>query len=210
MNRPSWIFTVTAVITATTGLPAYAATINQGDPVVIIHANGPQASVCTAGYVDKTNSQIYTAGHCGQEGDTVTDGTFQKIGVFQPSPTYDHSLDTGNDIGVVSLDDPATAGENSYSGDSMLSPTDVQTGETVCIYGNTTGKASCGLAADRDAYQTEDNALQVQNVHAQRGDSGGPVWVPDKGAVGVVSTTWNIIDGNGQQLGSYITANSPW
>ena len=41
MNRPSWIFTVTAVITATTGLPAYAATINQGDPVQQAEAEHP-------------------------------------------------------------------------------------------------------------------------------------------------------------------------
>lgn len=145
--------------------------LTQGDEINI---EGPR---CTVGYVTPTHA--YTAGHCGDVGQVVTDTHGTTIGtITADGPYLRGSHDRADDWAVIELDAPA--GGNVFSGDGVVSHQDVIPGDRVCKYGMTTG-TTCGNVAgvgDGVIYMT---------APIYKGDSGGAVWVVGKGFYGTVS-----------------------
>lgn len=145
---------------------------------------------CTLGYVDKEMRIGYTAAHCGREGDRVriidrtTNAHSREIGTFHPSTRYDELF--SNDWGYIQWDRGVELGGNPYSGDAIIDPNDVKRGEEVCYHGETSHKGTkdttCGTF-----YRATGESFAIRGAYWRPGDSGGPVWIPGRGFVGVAS-----------------------
>lgn len=157
---------------------AGAVTVGQGDAVVV---NG---SECTVGFNGERES--FTAAHCGTSGDRVRkvldDGTWSPaIGTLDTSP---RSEETTNDWARIRWDAGVELGPNEYTGDAQIPLDDIRRGETVCYYGWATGAATCGTY-----YARVGNSFLVDVEPGAPGDSGGPMWIPGRGFVGVHSAS---------------------
>ena len=148
-----------------------------------------QLQFCTLGYIDHERRIGYTSAHCLTG---VDEGTYQLGGV--PVTTRDQRLigtayphkdyAAGNhanytDIAVIVFSDNVTLGENKYSGDTVLKPTDIDR-ETAqfCTYGATTQKVQCG-GWDPDALGAHEDDFFTLGTNTVHGDSGSAVWVAD-------------------------------
>lgn len=158
--------------------------IAQGDRIHIGQKN------CTAGYVDTNDNMMYLAGHCTVSlGEKVYNGTWEEIGEVIRDDLVYHEGEfwlQPQDFAIVQLygksaqDDP-----NGFSGDGIVGVDDVEFYDEVCAYGATTQQVFCGHVEESD------NGLFVFSLDGdlQKGDSGGPVWIPHKGLIGTVSGT---------------------
>ena len=158
---------------------AGAVTVGQGDAVVV------DGSECTVGFNGERES--FTAAHCGTSGDRVRkvldDGTWSPaIGTLDTSP---RSEETTNDWARIRWDAGVELGPNEYTGDAQIPLDDIRRGETVCYYGWATGAATCGTY-----YARVGNSFLVDVEPGVPGDSGGPMWIPGRGFVGVISSQW--------------------
>ena len=171
------IFTVAAAAVAAVTLTAgtaWAGTINQGDRV-----RNQDWMTCTVGYVQPGSA--YTAGHCGKTGDTMYNyNTDEQLGTLNTH--YTHA--GGEDWAEIQLNDTTTAGENIYSGNQIVSPENVEVGDTIHSYGGKTGKQYTGTVTDTDGEQI----LATGEAGGLPGDSGGPFWIDGKGLVGVYTS----------------------
>lgn len=160
--------------------------INQGDPIFLGN------SLCTAGFIDRENNRIWTAGHCHVHGATVTNRWRQKVGtlVYRWSDVQSN-LNKGltgaelneaifrffpYDLAYVELSDPSAAGHNVFSGDRVYRP---EVGDTMCRWGVTTKRITCG-----PVLKTDSQLIYGGDLASKPGDSGGPTWVPGKGYIG--------------------------
>lgn len=175
------------VATPTPALAATPVTVNQGAAISV-----GLRGMCTLGYNDHAKGVSYTAAHCGLDGDPVylVDPTTSRVignaavGTFHPSKLY--SQIPYNDWATITWNSNVKLGKNAYSGDTILAQDDVADGDEVCFHGETshagTDDTTCGTFA---GWSEEAFAMQVDR--ARPGDSGGPVWVPGRGLLGVVS-----------------------
>lgn len=164
--------------TAATTAGAQPVSVDQGDAIVV---NG---SACTVGFNEGASS--YTAAHCGRSGDRVRllldDGTLTpEAGTLQDSPA---NAGTTNDWARIDWDEGVDVGPNEYSGDGAVGLADVHHGDRVCTYGWATSATTCGT------FHTQvGNSFLVDIPGGLDGDSGGPLWVPGLGFLGVHSAT---------------------
>ena len=157
-----------------TATSAWAGTINQGDRV-----RNQEWMTCTVGYVQ--DGSAYTAGHCGKTGDTMFNfQTNEQIGTLNSHFSYAG----GEDWAEITLNDTTDAGENIYSGNQVVSPEDIEVGDTIHSYGGKTGQQYTGTVTRTDGHQV----LATGEAGGLPGDSGGPAWIDGKGLVGVYSS----------------------
>ncbi|MDO5099054.1 MAG: hypothetical protein Q4D85_09890 [Corynebacterium sp.] len=183
---------ITAVVTALQlPIPAAAAVapVNQGDLITLSDDRGH--SRCTAGYIDTANLRIWTAGHCAEDRAHAFNQFGDHIGQFRHRYSIkDKSLTAEDeetrrqaklryqfyDIGYINLRKPEFGGTNSYSGDRPYIP---EVGEEICRFGATTRAVYCGVVL-----RVSEHLIYAIDLRSDRGDSGGPNWVPGKGYVG--------------------------
>lgn len=179
--------------------------VSQGDNVYT-----PGTGLCTIGYVDKATRKALYAGHCakkdgewekgGKEGKDVivyNYETRQRIGYVEKNDFSGNLMD-GTDFAVIKLDDEISLGENSYSGDKWVTDfnTQVTPGKTVCSYGARTKQPTCTTI--KEVYpETNRIRLGIEGA-GQKGDSGGPLWIPGEGFVGIFSFFY--VGSNGERL----------
>lgn len=168
--------------------------IAQGDRIHIGQKN------CTAGYIDMDTNQLYLAGHCTVSlGEKVYNNAWEEIGEVIRDDLVDH---VGKfwmyhqDFAIVQLyGKSAQEQPNVFTGDGIVGFSDVEYYDEVCSYGATTQQVFCGHIEESN------DGLFVFSLDGdlQKGDSGGPVWIPQKGLIGTVSGT-----GDGYYTSSYI------
>ena len=171
-----------------------------------------ESTVCTLGYVDPVARIAFSAGHCRANG-PVTDRNGRVIGVVTTSRdnTPDGSVvrvdQVISDYETISLnsDVPSTnllPGGRALVADAVAP---MAVGQPVCHFGVVTGE-SCGTVERiNNGWFTMTNG-----VVSQKGDSGGPVYVPtDNGKavmIGLFNSTWGRLpaavswQATGQQL----------
>ncbi|WP_175935215.1 trypsin-like serine protease [Corynebacterium sp. Marseille-P4321] len=147
-------------------------------------------STCTIGYNDHVNGVSYTAAHCGRKGQRValidrqTNRTSRPMGTFYPSENYDHGY--SNDWAIIKWDPGVKLGSNGFSGNTVLTLDEMERGDEVCWHGQTshmnTENVECGTYFGRAG-----ESFTVRAKNARSGDSGGPVWAPGRGFLGVIS-----------------------
>lgn len=168
--------------------PAAAQPVVAQGSVVVVEGGGK----CTVGFSDPAHQRSLIAAHCGREGgrvaivDPATGASSGPIGTFFRSKVFDSRL--GNDWAAIQWDPGVAIGGNGYSGNGWVHPNDIALGEPVCYHGNTShggGGETCGKFAG-----SVGNTFFVDAPLTRAGDSGGPVWVPGRGFVGVISSQW--------------------
>lgn len=189
----------TAAVIAAIFAPTTNALADPGTPVFPGMEIRQDKSLCTLGFVDMQTRTGYTAGHCRGSG-AVTD----RGGVFVGS--QNQFSDNTPDGATVSTDHVISDWETiSFAPDVAINdvlpsgrPLVVdggvvpQQGQRVCHFGVVTGE-SCGtIESVNNGWFTMTNG-----VVSQKGDSGGPVYVPmDDGRaviVGMFNSTWGAL-----------------
>lgn len=165
--------------------------VNQGDRVSVV--TPISRGHCTVGYVDRATNRAIFSGHCTMyPGQRVVDAHGNYIGrvatlTMIPGPKQQ------NDYAYISLHG-ARAGRNGFSGDRMVHPSAVRPGETACSVGATTQRVMCA-----PVHSVRGHKIVVSGLTALRGgDSGGPIWIPNRGLVAIHSG-----EAGGKTLGSY-------
>lgn len=157
--------------------------VQQGSQIVVA-----DASTCAIAFNDRGEGISYTAAHCGLTGERVrlkrADGsTSGEIGTFYPSSRWESDgNETGNDWAAIRWDPGVRVGANGRSGDTVASLSEMATGEQVCTFGVASREVKCGRFAG-----SIDNNFYFDGASGQHGDSGGPVWSPRRGFLGVYS-----------------------
>lgn len=170
------------------------ARIDQGAKIVNVTGQGR----CTVGFIN--DGVVYTAGHCGKEGDEFwlsTEGEYdphlERIGTFHTKYAENESepVETRsklrNDHGFITIESPwVQLGSNGWSGDKVVPYEEIRPGLEVCAYGQTTREKGprCGRVEGVDGAEI----VMSSGVDGEKGDSGGPVWAKDgSGFVGIYS-----------------------
>lgn len=175
-------------------LPAQAqaqqVTVTQGDEIFVLRDDqGEDLRLysCRIGYM-LPDGRALTAGHCGQPGSQVyisTNVGQPAIGTFDLPPEYSFiTYDSGgqwaaNDFAYINFTPDVLSGGNPISGDGRGDASTMSVGEEVCFAGQ--DEVKCGpLIGTRDEsiYFAADGRMD---------DSGGPVFSPEHGLLGVVS-----------------------
>lgn len=181
---PSRALAATIIATAClAGVPRATAaeSVQQGSEIVVA-----DSSTCAVAFNDRGEGVSYTSAHCGLSGERVrvkrADGSVSgEVGTFYPSSRWGESV-TGNDWGAIRWDSGVRLGGNGRSGDSVASISDLAKGEQICTYGVASRQVLCGEYAGSIG-----NNLYWDGAAGQKGDSGGPVWSPRRGFLGVYS-----------------------
>lgn len=180
------VVTLLAVVAVVAPQAAAALRVSQGSVIVT------DGGMCTVGFSDPARQRSLVAAHCGREGgrvavlDPATGAVSRPVGTFYRSKAYDQRL--GNDWAAIQWDRGVAVGGNPHSGNRWVHPNNIALGETVCYHGNAShgGRGStCGKFAG-----SVGNTFFVDAPLTRPGDSGGPVWVPGRGFVGVISSQW--------------------
>lgn len=184
-------FTAVALLVApaVTAAPAEAQTYqlvaNQGWRVRSSKGN------CTIGHNEPARGLSYTAAHCANPGEAVylTDASGnvypEPAGVFIPSQRYDETT-YSNDWAAIRWNPGVRVQPNQFGG-GYINAEALAAGETVCFHGFTTHSSGNGATCGRFVGVAGSAVLFDAPVASRPGDSGGPVFVPGKGVIGVVS-----------------------
>lgn len=175
--------------TPAAGAPAEAPVARQGGKIAI--DVGSQFKTCTIGHNVPGAQTSFTAAHCGIEGAQVylTDDAGNRMatpaGKFSPSPHFE-TRESSNDFGMIEWYDGVVVEDNRFGGAAMPSSS-IEYGDQVCYYGfashSVTETPACGIYLGN----VEQSLFFDVPGRPKDGDSGGPVFVPGKGVVGVLS-----------------------
>lgn len=158
--------------------------VSQGDRINI------GETACTIGYIDNEKKQAHLSGHCVQKvGEKAYNELWEEIGTVIQDDLPDHNTRywvQPHDTAIVQIHDGWSV-KNPFSGDGVAGQNDIYRWQKVCSYGATTASIYCGRI------KVKENGFFMFNLQGklQGGDSGGPVWIPQKGVVGVLSGVEN-------------------
>ncbi|OYN78498.1 hypothetical protein CG716_15980 [Mycolicibacterium sphagni] len=156
------------------------------------------SNVCTLGFVDPAARIAYSAGHCRADG-PVTDRDGRVIGVV--STSQDNTPDGAvvrtdqviSDYETIALA-PDVAVNNILPGGRQLvaeaAPAMTQ-GQPICHFGVITGESCGSVERVNNGWFTMENG-----VVSQKGDSGGPVYMPVGNTKAVIMGLFNSTWGN--------------
>lgn len=162
------------------------AIIQQGDRI------SSAESRCTLGYAN--DNYGITSGHCFDIGTSIFHNRVH-IGTVVDAGYEGYSAD--KDWAVIKFDDNVKVLDNSYSGDNIVSTSELEIGDEACTYGVNTDKIQCGKILFLRGH-----IVYTETINTMGGDSGGPVWVEEKGLIGMHKGTryepgtlyeWNVL-----------------
>lgn len=179
--------------------PAQAALkVEQGGRIFVDNLGTDKLTACTVGYNDQRNRRSYTAAHCTvHNGDYLPQGAVvyvadergrqrpEPAGLVFPALAY-NAKSGANDWAVIYWFDGVDIGRNPFGG-AYVPISELTVDDTICYHGyashGTTEDASCGKFVGTIENTTYFDAPGLP----QPGDSGGPVFVPGRGLIGVIS-----------------------
>lgn len=162
----------------------------QGDAMYVSVAGQDTVSMCTISYNDRAKRQSVTAAHCGEDGATVflrdSNDDLVEAGILHPSKQHS-SASTANDWALVHWKPTVRVGKNTFSGDKQVPLEEMEKGDKVCVrgatsHGETRDGYSCGSYLG-----AINNSFIFTESGTDGGDSGGAVFAPGRGYLGVLS-----------------------
>ena len=191
------------------------APVASADPAVVVSPGmeiRQGGTMCTLGFVDPVQRVAFSAGHCNASG-PVTDRNGRFVGVVTaahdntPDGTVVRVDQVISDFETISLAADVTVNNILPGGRALVADValPLAAGGPVCHFGIVTGE-SCGtIERVNNGWFTMDNG-----VVSQKGDSGGPVYVPTENGkaviIGLFNSTWGRLpaavswQATGQQL----------
>lgn len=154
------------------------------------------SNVCTLGYVDPVARVAYSAGHCQADGPvTDRDGRFiGMVSTFQdntPDGAVVRTDQVISDYEMIALGADVTVNNILPGGRQLVAEAapPMANGQPVCHFGVITGESCGSIERVNNGWFTMENG-----VVSQKGDSGGPVYMPidnNKAViVGLFNSTW--------------------
>lgn len=197
--------------------PALNAT--QGGRIFVDNLGSDQLTACTLGYNDAQNRRSYTAAHCVvhddqffPQGATVylADSNGKQItepaGLIFPARAYSPKS-SANDWAVIYWFDGVKVGGNPYGG-TYVPIEQVSDTDTICFHGYSSHGRSDSSTCGRFVGKIENTTYFDAPRMPAQGDSGGPVYIPGRGLVGVVSGANYVAGENNRQLIGFQRASS--
>lgn len=193
--------TAAALLVLAAPAPAPAQTVlaaSQGGRIFVDNLGTDNLTACTIGYNDTRNRRSYTAAHCTvHNGDYLPQGAVvyladeqgrqrtEPAGLIFPALAYD-AKSGANDWAVIYWFDGVDVGRNPFGG-AYVPISELTTNDTICYHGyashGATRESSCGKFVGTIENTTYFDAPGLP----KHGDSGGPVFVPGRGLIGVIS-----------------------
>lgn len=158
---------------------------------MLITSSSSSSNACTIGFNDPSRGVSYTAAHCGKSGDTVylTDASGNRLpnpaGVITPSSRYEKNT-SSNDWAIIRWN-PGVSVESNQFGGGYVPSSQLKAGDSICFHGFTSHGASGNYTCGKFIGKIGESIFYDSAISARPGDSGGPVFVPGKGVVGVTS-----------------------
>ena len=193
--------------------------VKQGASMFVDNLGGDTLTACTIGFNDPEQRRSYTAGHCADNGDYgwqtgslvyLADSKGREMstpaGMIYPAAAY-YGASNANDWAVIYWFNGVEVGANPYGGE-YVPIQDLEPGETLCYHGYAshggTTEASCGPFVGMIEKTIYFDAPGMPGY----GDSGGPVYAPGRGLVGVMSGANALVDESGEEVVGFERASS--
>ena len=193
--------------------------VKQGARMFVDNLGGDNLTACTIGFNDPAARRSYTAGHCADNGDYgwqtgslvyLADSKGREMstpaGMIYPAAAY-YGASNANDWAVIYWFNGVEVGANPYGGE-YVPIQDLEPGETLCYHGYAshggTTEASCGPFVGMIEKTIYFDAPGMPDY----GDSGGPVYAPGRGLVGVMSGANALVDESGEEIVGFERASS--
>ena len=193
--------------------------VKQGARMFVDNQHNDTLTACTIGYNDPEQRRSYTAGHCADNGDYgwqtgslvyLADSKGREMstpaGMIYPAAAY-YGASNANDWAVIYWFNGVEVGANPYGGE-YVPIQDLEPGETLCYHGYAshggTTEASCGPFVG----MIEETIYFDAPGMPDYGDSGGPVYAPGRGLVGVMSGANALVDDRGEEIVGFERASS--
>lgn len=193
--------------------------VKQGARMFVDNQHNDALTACTIGYNDPEQRRSYTAGHCADNGDYgwqtgslvyLADSKGREMstpaGMIYPAAAY-YGASNANDWAVIYWFNGVEVGVNPYGGE-YVPIQDLEPGETLCYHGYAshggTTEASCGPFVGMIEKTIYFDAPGMPDY----GDSGGPVYAPGRGLVGVMSGANALVDESGEEVVGFERASS--
>lgn len=170
----------------------------QGERLFVDNIGGYNLTSCTIGYNDVALHRSYTAGHCAVDsaaprpgGSTVyvADEYGRQLptpaGLIYPAAAF-YGPSNANDWSVIYWFNNVTLGQNTYGG-AYIPISEISPGETLCYHGFASHGRSREAACGPFVGMIEKTIYFDAPGTPHFGDSGGPVYAPGRGFVGVMS-----------------------
>ena len=193
--------------------------VKQGARMFVDNLGNDNLTACTIGYNDPEQRRSYTAGHCADRADKawqtgslvyLADSKGREMstpaGMIYPAAAY-YGASNANDWAVIYWFNGVEVGANPYGGEYMPIQ-DLEPGETLCYHGyashGSTTEAACGPFVGMIEKTIYFDAPGMPDY----GDSGGPVYAPGRGLVGVMSGANALVDESGEEVVGFERASS--
>lgn len=193
--------------------------VKQGARMFVDNQHNDTLTACTIGYNDPEQRRSYTAGHCADRADSawqtgslvyLADSKGREMstpaGMIYPAAAY-YGASNANDWAVIYWFNGVEVGANPYGGE-YVPIQDLEPGETLCYHGYAshggTTEASCGPFVG----MIEETIYFDAPGMPDYGDSGGPVYAPGRGLVGVMSGANALVDESGEEIVGFERASS--
>lgn len=193
--------------------------VKQGARMFVDNLGNDNLTACTIGYNDPKQRRSYTAGHCADNGNYgwqtgslvyLADSKGREMttpaGMIYPAAAY-YGASNANDWAVIYWFNGVEVEANPFGGEYV--PIDeLEPGETLCYHGYAshggTNRATCGPFVGMIEKTIYFDAPGMPDY----GDSGGPVYAPGRGLVGVMSGANALVDENGDEVVGFERASS--
>lgn len=180
----------------------------QGDVFFVDNLGANLLTTCTIGTNDTARRVSYAAGHC-----VVRDGVYNKqgalvyladatgkqipwpAGTIYPAAAYDPKGEA-NDWSEIHWFTNVNVAENRFGG-ATISASELTPGDTVCYHGYASHGRTAATTCGPFVGMIENTLYFDAPGLPQFGDSGGPVFVPGRGVVGVMSGANYLTDDKG-------------
>lgn len=193
--------------------------VKQGARMFVDNLGNDNLTACTIGYNDPEQRRSYTAGHCADRADKawqtgslvyLADSKGREMstpaGMIYPAAAY-YGASNANDWAVIYWFNGVEVGANPYGGE-YVPIQDLEPGETLCYHGYAshggTTEAACGPFVGMIEKTIYFDAPGMPDY----GDSGGPVYAPGRGLVGVMSGANALVDESGEEVVGFERASS--
>lgn len=193
--------------------------VKQGARMFVDNLGNDNLTACTIGYNDSKQRRSYTAGHCADNGNYgwqtgslvyLADSKGREMttpaGMIYPAAAY-YGASNANDWAVIYWFNGVEVEANPFGGE-YVPIEDIEPGETLCYHGYAshggTNRATCGPFVGMIEKTIYFDAPGMPDY----GDSGGPVYAPGRGLVGVMSGANALVDDRGEEVVGFERASS--